>query len=348
MKTVLLAAGFGSRLWPLSTSDKPKQFQTLLGDQSLLQYTYELFAKITPVEELYVLTKEDLKHWVIEQLPALNPNHIITVPDRRNTLPHTIIALRTITSSPDELVFFAGTDIWIESQTEFVTSLKACIAELERTKPSETITLVGSSAPRPDVNAGYLQVKDGAVIQYVEKPSHANIEQLAKEGTVLKTMFSQVLSLNALRAPLSDPHNELGPAVMKLLDASKADLWEVFLALPFCDISNAAFMFAPNLHAYEVKTDFADLGTFAALHKVNDKDEQNNVARGNVIFDGDCHGNFVINETTAPLVVIDTSDAVIIQTASGSLCAPLEQSSRVGEIYKQKIYRAQHTAPGQT
>ncbi len=75
MKTIILAAGFGSRLWPLSTSERPKQFQNFINDTSLLQHTYSLMSKVSEVADLYVLTLKGLEWLVVEQLPTTNNEH---------------------------------------------------------------------------------------------------------------------------------------------------------------------------------------------------------------------------------------------------------------------------------
>jgi mannose-1-phosphate guanylyltransferase len=106
MKTVILAAGFGSRLWPVSTSEKPKQFQKLLHGKSLLAYTYEHMQHVSSDDELYVLVLEGMQPLVREELPDIADDHVLVVPERRNTLPHTLWALTQITDSPDEPVLF--------------------------------------------------------------------------------------------------------------------------------------------------------------------------------------------------------------------------------------------------
>src|SRR5688572_30694717 len=110
MKTVILAAGFGSRLWPLSTSERPKQFQNFVKDKSLLQYTQEIFSQFTSINELYVLTVEGLEELVKEQLPNIPSSNIIAVPERRNTLPHTLYALKKLPVRGNEPVLFTPVD----------------------------------------------------------------------------------------------------------------------------------------------------------------------------------------------------------------------------------------------
>lgn len=337
MKIVLLAAGFGSRLWPLSTSEKPKQFQTLLGEQSLLQYTYSIFSKIAPVEDIHILTLKGLEHWVYEQIPSLPEKNVVIVPERRNTLPHVIFALRTITQGSDEPVLFSGTDVYVTDQPKFIEAVEATIRD-ESSKRSNDVTLIGSSSPRVDTNAGHLQVIDGRVTKYLEKPDKDTITQLSKAAPLYKNMFTFTTSLDGIKQMLPTMDESIARVSNVLIAVDGSDLTKAFLDCPMADISNAAFAHANNLAAVACESDFIDLGSFATLHQINEKDENNNVINGEVYLEGDCHDNFIYNNTGKPIVVIDTSRTAVVQTPDGSLFSPMNQSSRVGEVYKKQIH----------
>lgn len=336
MKTVLLAAGFGSRLWPLSTSEKPKQFQTLLGEQSLLQYSYELFSQITNPDELYVLTLRGLEHWVHEQIPAIPTNNVLTVPERRNTLPHTLFALNSITSARDEPVLFSGTDLFITDSNSFLASLRDCIEKMDHTAATQSITMACSSSGAIDTNAGYLQPGDAGVT-FIEKPDLQTIHTLSEKGPLYKNTFTFIASAASLEPAFTAMDDRLAGQAKALLAADEEKRQAAFLTMPVCDISNAAFSHAPNITACVTDSDFVDLGTYASLHRINEKDAQGNVIFGSVVLDGNCTGNFIANHTDQPLVLIDTSDTVIVQTPWGNIFSPLAQASRIGDIYKQKI-----------
>jgi mannose-1-phosphate guanylyltransferase len=338
MKVVLLAAGFGSRLWPLSTSGKPKQFQTLLGEKSLLQYTYELFSQVVSPQDIHILTLQGLEHWVYEQIPGLTPESVLLVPERRNTLPHTIFALKSITESSDEPVLFSGTDTYIPDAKVFIKDVKSCVGKTK--KASDVITIVCSSAERTDTNAGYVQLKKDHIDSFTEKPSVKEIENLSQKGPLYKALSTYITSLDGLKHTTRSMDSKLAAHAKKLLAAGTEDLQESFLAMPFCDISNGVFSHASNLTACVTDSDFLDLGSYAALHQINDKDKKGNVILGKVILDGESANNFIANHTDQPLIVIDANNMVIIQTPWGNFVSPIDQADRVGEIYKQKIHIA--------
>lgn len=337
MKTVLLAAGFGSRLWPLSTSDKPKQFQPLLGGQSLLQYTYKLFRSFTQVEELYVLTLHGLEHWVYEQLPGIPKANVLIVPERRNTLPHTLFALNTLTHSPEEQVLCGNVDLVVTDPQAFCTSAKS----LAGTKDASKITMLFSAEGVIDPNASYAKLdRKNRVTEFYEKPDRQTIEKMLELGPFYKNTGGVVaLSVSSLQIALEAIDKNISAKARKLLTAmSEPNRIKTFLDMPFCDIDTTVFQEAPNIVGHLTLSDFIDLGKFSALHHVNDKDERGNVIIGNIIVGDDCTNNFLVNQLMKPLVIITTNNMVVAQTAHGTLVAPLDEADRIGAIYKEQIH----------
>lgn len=334
MKVILLAAGFGSRLWPLSTSEQPKQFQFLLGEQSLIQYTYQLFLKVAAPDDIYVLTLAGLEHWIYEQLPGIKPENVLIVPERRNTFPHTLFGLQSVAASQDELVLFSSTDNFIPDPQSFTNSLKSAIEET----PLGYTNMVCVKATAADTRLGYARVSGDRIVNFVEKPSETTIQSLLQKGPLYKNSCTYITSANALRRAFPTMDARIAETAEAFLGAKPGDLSDAFLAMPLCDISTTYFAHASDIRAYISPSDFIDLGSFAALHAINDKDEHGNAILGKVLLDGDCTGNFIANHTDQPLVVIDAKNMAIVQTPLGSLTAPIDQASRVGDIYKQKIH----------
>lgn len=339
MKTVILAAGFGSRLWPLSTSEKPKQFQPLINGQSLLRYTYTLLNKVIPADELYVLTLHGLEHHVVAELPDIAESHVIAVPERRNTLPHTLWALDALGADPDEPILFKSVDHYVLHPGAFLESLQTAIADLSR-QPLSAMTLLCNTFQRFDKNDGYVLVDaDRHVKEFMEKPSEAKLRELQTQGTVYRSPFvyacSKAVCLDALRqlkTPLADQ-------AARLLEAPASEQTQVFLAMPTADISSALFQARIPMRVEVINYDFIDVGRFATLYELNPKDKGGNVCSGSVILAGSCRNNFIVNQLLQPLVVTNMSDMVIVQTPAGSLVAPMQDADMVGEVYKTQIYQ---------
>ena len=339
MKTVILAAGFGSRLWPLSTPDKPKQFQPLIAQQSLLRYTYGLFSQITPCSEIYVLTLQGLEHLVREQLPDITEQQIICVPERRNTLAHTLFALNAISAAGDEPLFFSTVDHLITDEKRFIKSVKQAAADCLHSLPS--VTLLGNRSTVFDPNAGYFAIDDtGKILQFKEKPSQQDMDRLAKSSAnVIKDTAMFIASKSTFAAALATFSDEASAKGQELLAATPKNRIGRFLGMPFVDIATGFYEKATNLQAGFTAGDFVDLGTFGSLYKTGDKDKRGNVTIGNVIVDETSQNNFIFNQTSTPLAVIDAYDSVIVQGEAGTVVAPIAKINAIGEIYKSQIYQ---------
>jgi mannose-1-phosphate guanylyltransferase len=338
MKTVILAAGFGSRLWPLSTPEKPKQFQPLIAGQSLLQYTHKLFSQIADNDEIYVLTLQGLEQLVSEQLPEITPERILCVPERRNTLPHVLYALNSIAAADDEPLLFTTVDHLIVEPEQFISSVKNLAAQRAHDLPS--VLLLGNQSQLFDPNAGYFTIDDSQrILSFVEKPSQADMDRLdSSEAHVIKDTAMFVTSKDTFAAALATFTGDASTKGQELLAATPETRTERFLAMPFIDIATGFYEKATNLQADFVAGDFVDLGSFGSLYKVGDKDDQGNVTIGSVITDETSHNNYIVNQLATPLVIIGTSDSVVVQGEAGTVVSPKGSANAVGAIYKSQIY----------
>ncbi len=333
MKTVIMAAGFGSRLWPLSTSERPKQFLRLVENESLISYTYRNLLKAIPGNELYILILEGMQELVRQEIPEIADSQLIVVPERRNTLPHTMWALRAIAEA-DEPVLFKSVDHFIVDTEAFLASLTDCIDQYNSTET----TLLGSKFSVFNSNDGYLAVDDsGIVAEFIEKPDQAMFDTAKQKYNMYRAPFLYITTKFSLSKLVDDVQEPWQTNAKQLLEGG--DPKNSFLALPFIDISNEIFAKSHSLQFAEVSYDFVDVGRFEEIYKLNTKDSNGNVIVGeSVILDGDCNNNLIVNDSNQPLVVISRSDTVIVQTDHGSLVSSFQEAKRIGDIYKKQIH----------
>jgi mannose-1-phosphate guanylyltransferase len=336
MKTVILAAGFGSRLWPLSTSERPKQFQPLIEGRSPLAYTYMQVAKTIPVSELYVLGLEGMQELIQTELPDLDPSKIIVVPERRNTLPHTLWALAAITDSADEPVLFKSVDHFIVNPEAFSTSLAQAIAQYDVSK--HRFTLLCTAYKTYDRNDGYcIADASGKIREFLEKPSEATPTALGNKAAMYRSPLIYITSKRAFLDVLDELETSWSNGAKQLITSGAPERQELFLDLPFLDISSAIFQASRQLWVREIAYDYIDVGQFTEIYALNNKDAQGNVINGNVILGTECRNCLIINKLPLPLVIMSLTDTVIVQTAAGSLVSPFKDASQVGDIYKKRI-----------
>ena len=144
-----MAGGVGTRLWPISRQATPKQFQKLVGEQTLLQQAFDRINQVLPVGQIWVMTGESYVDLVRQQLPNLNPNHIIAEPAARNTAPATALAtLRVLQEDPDAVMFgLLPADHYVGKAKVFGQTVKDAFDFLED-NPSFVVT-IGIHASEP-------------------------------------------------------------------------------------------------------------------------------------------------------------------------------------------------------
>lgn len=153
---VIMAGGVGSRFWPMSTADKPKQFIDVLGvGRSLLQLTYDRFEGICPPENVWVVTNVKYAGIVREQLPEVSASHILLEPARRNTAPCIAYVSWKIKSQDSKAnIVVAPSDHLITNPVEFRRVIVSC---LKFTSETDAIVTLGMKPTRPETGYGYIQ-----------------------------------------------------------------------------------------------------------------------------------------------------------------------------------------------
>lgn len=156
---VIMAGGSGTRLWPLSRKNDPKQFQALVSEKTLLEETYDRALTIVPNECIYIATGINYRERVQELLPNLPEENILIEPESKNTAPAIALATALIASQfPDVHIATIASDHVIYNEKEFTSVFTAAFEALEQ-YPDSMIT-VGIKPTRPDTNFGYIQMSD--------------------------------------------------------------------------------------------------------------------------------------------------------------------------------------------
>ncbi|OGI21800.1 MAG: hypothetical protein A2808_01820 [Candidatus Moranbacteria bacterium RIFCSPHIGHO2_01_FULL_55_24] len=183
---VIMAGGSGTRLWPLSRTSIPKQFQSFTSEKTLLQETFDRVRQVVPTGQIFVSTTENYAPLVLEQIPEISQNHLILEPEARNTAPAIALIASVIKSrDADAVVATIASDHAIENVDEFVATIKAAFATVAQ-EPGKLVT-VGINPTRADTGLGYIKMgKECAVIDgkrvffiedFKEKPDQKTAEQ---------------------------------------------------------------------------------------------------------------------------------------------------------------------------
>lgn len=316
-----MAGGVGSRFWPVSTADYPKQFHDMLGSgETLIQKTFSRLSKSIPVENILILTNARYNALVLEQLPQVAPEQIVLEPAMRNTAPCILYAsLKIKKQNPDAVVVVAPSDHWIEDEQAFTQNLQQCFDFC--TQENALMTL-GIQPTFPNTGFGYIeynQTETAAVkpvVQFREKPDYETAKHFLEQGNFLWNGGIFIWNVQAI----TEAFQHFQPAMYSLFSAgmeayntlSESD----FIAEHYAQADNISIDYAilenaRNVYVLPATFDWNDLGTWGSLHEKLDKDAQDNaVVNATVILEN--ASNNIIRAEGKKLIVIDGLDDFII------------------------------------
>jgi mannose-1-phosphate guanylyltransferase len=339
-----MAGGVGSRFWPKSRNNFPKQFIDILGlGRSLLQLTYERFLKVCSPENIYVLTNEQYINVIVDQLPALNKNNIIAEPSRNNTAPCIAYASFKIASlNPDAEIIVAPSDHLILDEKTFLEKVQTA---LDFAEASDALLTLGITPNRPDTGYGYInyerQGNNGIhkVNRFLEKPNLEKAIEFVSSGDYVWNAGIFIWKVSAILTALEKYAPEVyqlflrGKSMYNTIDERKF-IQENYPLSPNISIDYAIMEKAENVYTVPGEFGWSDLGTWASLYEVMDKDESNNVFTG---FSASLQGteNCMIQLPKEKVAIIKgLSNYIIVDDGKVLLIYPKQQEQEIKEVSK--------------
>lgn len=290
-----MAGGIGSRFWPLSKDNYPKQFLDILGTgKSFIRSTYERFSPVIPDENFLVVTNKNYKQLVLEQLPMLKPEQVLCEPARRNTAPCIAYACYRIQSQcKDANIVVTPADHLVTNEREFERIIRLGFDFLAQNR--QALMTIGIKPSRPETGYGYIQVPKQAslpevvkVEMFKEKPDYDTAVKFVADGNYFwnSGIFLWTLEgiMNAFKRDLPD--------MVKLFDEGKdkygTPAEQDFINQKFLDCQNISIDYGimeKSPDTYTIPADFgwSDIGTWGSLFTHAQKDAQGNALRGKVV-----------------------------------------------------------------
>lgn len=328
---VIMAGGIGSRFWPVSRTDYPKQFLDILGTgETLIQQTYKRFEKLVPEENIYVVTSTDYVDIVEKQLPLLQRENILAEPDRKNTAPCIAYAsFRIWQKDQNASIIIAPSDHLILDQGEFEA---VCTKALQFIQKHDALVTIGVTPSYPNTGYGYIQFNKEAVqpsvhkVQaFTEKPDAQLAARFIASGEYLWNsgifVWKAKTIINSIERYLCDLHqlfkekqSWLGTSFEKLLIA------DIYSRCENISIDFGVMEKADNVFVVPASFRWSDLGTWNSAWENMGKDERNNAVAGNgvvVIDTTQCviHAadeKLVVLQGLENYIVVDTADVLLI------------------------------------
>ncbi|KQM79014.1 mannose-1-phosphate guanylyltransferase [Pedobacter sp. Leaf216] len=290
---LIMAGGVGSRFWPKSRNHFPKQFIDILGiGKSLLQLTYERFLNICANDQIFILTNESYANLVSEQLPNVLNDNILLEPSRNNTAPCIAYATYKIAQlNPDANIVVAPSDHLILKEDIFVEKIEQALAF---SADNDALLTLGITPTRPDTGYGYIQYQDVSidhqnqsgeikkVSAFREKPILAKAEEYLKSGDYVWNAGIFIWSAVSLKKAFEKYSPEIARLFESGLSCYNTHKEAEFIntnypTSPNISIDYAILEKANNVYTIPADIGWSDLGTWASLHTVGEKDVDNNM-----------------------------------------------------------------------
>ena len=320
---VIMAGGVGSRFWPLSTPEYPKQFIDILGcGRTLIQLTVDRFKGIAPMSNFWVVTNAAYVDIVKQQIPDMPASHILAEPAARNTAPCIAWACWSIKKEdPSANVVVTPADAVVMNPEEFRRVIKNALAF---TEGNNAIVTIGIKPSRPETGYGYVEAADAIegevckVNAFKEKPNFETAEKYLKAGNYLWNAGIFVWNIDTITESILKYKPNIAADMDKI--AATGDVAGIF---PNCEKISIDFAVmepaAADGKVYTHPADFgwSDLGNWASLHDKLNKDANGNGAVGNIKL-YECK-NCVVHAEDAKKVVLQGLDGYIVSEKNGQI-----------------------------
>lgn len=327
---VIMAGGVGSRFWPLSTPEYPKQFIDILGcGRTLIQLTVDRFKGVAPIENFWVVTNAKYVDIVKQQLPDIPEGHILAEPAARNTAPCIAWACWSIKKeAPQANVVVTPADAVVMNPDQFRRVINNA---LEFTNKNNSIVTIGIKPSRPETGYGYVETADAAdsnifkVKAFKEKPDLNTAEKYLQAGNYLWNAGIFVWNVQTIVSSITKYNSQISGLMDRIAKSfgSGEERNVVEGLFPLCEkISIDYAVMEPAskeglVYTHPADFGWSDLGNWASLHDKLQKDENGNAAVGNIKL-YECT-NCVVHAEDAKRVVLQGLNGYIVGEKNGEI-----------------------------
>lgn len=342
---VIMAGGIGSRFWPMSRNNFPKQFIDILGTgKTLIRQTYERFLTTCPKENIYIVTNETYLEHVFAQIPELNKDQVLAEPQRRNTAPCIAYAAMKIHAlNPEANLIIAPSDHVITDEKKFN---EAIIKGLDFTAHNPSLLTIGIHPSRPDTGYGYIQFNDddrteefkvSKVKTFTEKPNLEMAKFFLKSGEFLWNagifLWTSKSILKAFEESMPDMYSIFHDGAATYNTPAEGE----FIKNAYAQCKNISIDYgimekAKNVYVLSAEFGWSDLGTWKSLYEQLPHDPKGNAIVGSHVM-VDNTSNCIVNMPNNKLAVIQgLENFIIVETENVLLICPKDDEQQVRNL----------------
>ncbi|MBG6233722.1 mannose-1-phosphate guanylyltransferase [Pedobacter sp. CAN_A7] len=340
---LIMAGGIGSRFWPVSRTEFPKQFIDFFGTgQTLIQSTYNRFLKICPPENIFIVTNQSYTSIIKEQLPAILDNQILAEPIMRNTAPCIAYgAMKIAQINPEATIVVAPSDHTIAQQDKFIEAIQQ---SLQAAAENNCLVTLGIKPSRPDTGYGYIQYEDETLASdqgihkvklFTEKPNQELATSFIQSGDFLWNAGIFIWSVEAINKAF-EKHL---PDMYEIFHAGEAfyntENEAAFISNAYQQCTNISIDFgimekADNVYVLPSEFGWSDLGTWASIYDMAEKDYVGNAvipAEKVMMFNS---SNCMVNVPDNKLVVLQgLHDYIVVESNNILMICPRSEEQHV-------------------
>lgn len=332
MKTALiLAGGAGTRLWPASTDERPKQFLRLFGGKSLIRLTFERLSHIVDPDAIWVATNSRYRAAVLEEIPELSPERVLLEPARRNTAPAIAVCCARIRSiHPDATLGIFPSDHAIGDEESFIR----CVADaFTLASGGELLVTIGIEPTEPNTGYGYLELGDEIppgrqVRRFVEKPDLATAEQYVASGHYLWNGGMFIWKLDTFFRALAASAPDLERLTQQWIDSEHDARDEIYGRMPSISIDYALMERSSNVATIPGAFGWSDVGTWKAL-------TSHSRGRTSGVHRLRSDGSWVHSERSTPVAVVGLPNVAVVETPHGLLVLNLDDDAGLSDLVRE-------------
>ena len=319
---VIMAGGRGTRFWPRSRGSRPKQFLAMVGETSLLHQTVARLEGAFKLEDIFVLTTEELAAQTRHMLPLLPSQNVLVEPESRNTAPCLALALVAIERRiPEGVMVVLSADSWIGDRDKFLADIDTAV---NHAAEKQDLVTFGIRPSYPETGYGYIETQGKGQVQAVaafrEKPSHEKAVEYLESGRHFWNAGMFVWTLRKLRSELLAHCPELLTPLdaWAAAGADPAALAQAYAQLPKLSIDYALMEKSDRVAMVPANFRWSDVGSWPAVVEFHEADAEGNVVIGDAILieSNNCAifagHRLVAGAGLSDLIVVDEPDALLI------------------------------------
>ncbi|WP_142783950.1 mannose-1-phosphate guanylyltransferase [Changchengzhania lutea] len=339
---ILMAGGVGSRFWPVSTEEFPKQFHDMLGTgDTLIQKTFHRLSQLIPKENIFILTNERYNDLVFEQLPEVTKRQVVLEPAMRNTAPCILYAsLKIQKENPDAVMVVAPSDHWIEDEATFTKNVEQAFHFCSKNKALMTL---GIQPTFPNTGYGYIEFDNDSsetikpVHQFREKPNYETAKEFIAQGNFLWNAGIFMWSVKTVIEAFKNNQRELYDLFETGIPAYNTEFEDDFIRDNYKKAENISVDYAimeksDNVYVIAAEFDWNDLGTWGSLYDKLDKDDTGNAVVNARTLSIESQGNMIRTKSDKIVVVDGLNDYIIVDKEEVLLIYPKSKEQDIKQV----------------